>query len=45
MITLVNIQIIGLTALHIRITAIFHVTCYHINLLEKEVWADQGKDG
>jgi hypothetical protein len=23
----------------------FHVTCYHISLLEKEVWAAQGKGG
>jgi hypothetical protein len=41
----VNIQIIGLTTLHIWITVVFPVTCYHISLLEKEAWPDQGKDG
>jgi hypothetical protein len=45
MILLVNIEIIGLTTLHMWITVIFHVTCYHISLLEKEVWAAQGKGG
>jgi hypothetical protein len=34
-----------LTTLHVWITAVFHVTCYHINLLEEEAWAAQGKDG
>jgi hypothetical protein len=45
MIPSVNIELIGLTTLHIWNTVVFHVTCYHINLLEKEVWAAQGKDG
>jgi len=45
MITLVSIEIISLTILHIWITVVFHVTCYNISLLEKEVWAAQGKDG
>jgi subtilisin-like proprotein convertase family protein len=33
------------TTSHVWISVIFHVTCYHISLLEKETWADQGKDG
>jgi len=45
MITLVNIEIIGLTTLHIWTTVVFHVTCSHISLLEKEVWVTQEKDG
>jgi hypothetical protein len=45
MMPLVNIEIIGLTTLHIWITVIFHITCCHISLMEKEVWAAQGKDG
>jgi len=45
MVPSVNIEIIDLTTLHVWITVIFHVTYYHISLLEKEAWAAQGKDG
>jgi hypothetical protein len=45
MIPSVNIEIIGSTTLHVLNTVVFHFTCFHISLLEKEVWADQGKDG
>jgi len=41
MVPLVNTEIIGLTTLHVWITVVFHVTCYHMSLLEKGVWAAQ----
>jgi hypothetical protein len=45
MISLVNIETIGVITLHARIRVVFLVTCHHISLLEKEIWATQGKDG
>jgi hypothetical protein len=44
MMTLANTEIISLTTLHVWNTVVFHVTCYHISLLE-EMWAAQGKEG
>jgi hypothetical protein len=34
---LANIETVGLTALNEWITVVFHDTCYHTNVLEREV--------
>jgi hypothetical protein len=42
---LANTETTGLTTSDEWITVVFHDTCYHTNLPEREVQATQGRDG